>query len=72
VAYNFGPKGRPRYLSEWGIPLVTLLPSKRLMIMLLYLAKALAIKWSRVDQRASFMWFGADVSHLSVLPRFKL
>ncbi|PWZ38280.1 cytochrome c oxidase subunit 2 [Zea mays] len=20
VAYNFGPKGRPRYLSEWGIP----------------------------------------------------
>ena len=20
MAYNFGPKGRPRYLSEWGIP----------------------------------------------------
>ncbi|KAF0900342.1 hypothetical protein E2562_030630 [Oryza meyeriana var. granulata] len=20
VAYNFGPKGWPRYLSEWGIP----------------------------------------------------
>jgi hypothetical protein len=42
-------------LLRFLTPLVTRPPSTRLMIRWLDLAKALAIKWSRVDQRAGFM-----------------